>query len=90
MLPQGLKDSSLTTISPLHPRVIRFNLNKGVCPINSEMKLAIFAIPLLQKIRNLNIEAPAFAGAASRRQAKQFLNPNDQISKTYFIFIFKS
>jgi hypothetical protein len=33
------------------------------------------------KIRNPNIEVPAFAEAASRRQAKQIQNSNDQISK---------
>jgi len=31
------------------------------------------------KIRNTNIEIPAFAGAASRRQAKQILNPNFKV-----------
>jgi len=31
--------------------------------------------------KNPNIEIPAFAGAASRRQAKQILNSNDQIAK---------
>jgi hypothetical protein len=48
MLPQGLKDSSFATTSPLQLSVTRFNLNKGVFPINSEIKLAILAISTLQ------------------------------------------
>jgi hypothetical protein len=32
-----------------------------------------------RKILNSNFEIPAFAGAASRRQAKQIKNPNFQI-----------
>jgi hypothetical protein len=37
---------------------------------------------MYQKIRNPNIETPAFAEAASRRQAKQIRNSNVQIFKT--------
>jgi hypothetical protein len=37
---------------------------------------------IISKIRNPNLEAPAFAGAASRRQAKQIQNSNVQNSNT--------
>jgi hypothetical protein len=76
-LPQGLKDSSFAITSPLHPWVTRFNLNKGVRPINSEMKLAIRAIayPLFKNPKSLPSFrkpgiSPAFVpqGGATRRQ----------------------
>jgi len=36
-------------------------------------------------LENSNIEIPAFAEAASRRQAKQILNSNFQNSRTFFV-----
>ncbi len=47
MLPQGLKDSSFAKTCPRHPAVTRFNLNKGVCPINSEMEFATLVMALI-------------------------------------------
>jgi hypothetical protein len=40
----------------------------------------------LIKIRNPNIEIPAFAEAASRRQAKQIQNSNFKISNQFLLF----
>jgi hypothetical protein len=39
------------------------------------------------EIRNPNIETPAFAEAASRRQAKQFQNSNVQVLKFLHILV---
>jgi hypothetical protein len=80
MLPQGLNDSSFATTSPLQSLVTRFNLNKGVCPINSETKLAILAISSLPfENESSNFKIPAYG-----RQANFKSMTNDLMSKIPF------
>jgi hypothetical protein len=60
-------------------RVEFFEPLTSTSPINlSPPRMTILSISKPQ-IRNPNIELPAFAEAASRRQAKQIPNSNDQI-----------